>query len=253
VLYPSTHVFAGLEDVRVHDPVERREYVEFLDAACGYDPAAYFKHVANVDCSALDFLNVKFLVAGPGRGEPGRRWRRVYAGEDGTVFENADVLPRVFAPERLRALPPGARLSDVVGSLSWRTEAVLLEDPRRQPALPQTNGPVSITDYRESTNSAVFRAGAPGGGAVVVASLVQDGGWTARDETGSALPTGRANGPFLAVAVPGGQHRIRLRYAPPGSRAGTAVTFGTGAVLLAAAATLRARRAARSRSRSPNL
>ena len=33
VLYPSTHVFAGLEDVRVHDPVERREYVELLDAA----------------------------------------------------------------------------------------------------------------------------------------------------------------------------------------------------------------------------
>ena len=253
VLYPSTHVFAGLEDIRVHDPVERRDYVELLDAACGYDPAAYFKHVANVDCAALDFLNVKFLVAGPGRGEPGPRWRRVYAGEDGTVFENVDVLPRAFAPGRLRQLPAGAGLRDLVGSLSWRTEAVLVQDPRRPPdarADPGTNGPVSIRGYRESTNSAEFQTRAPGGAAVVVASLVQDGGWTAWDETGRALPTGRANGPFLAVEVPGGDHRIRLRYGPPGSKAGAAVTLITGIVLLAAAV---ARRASGSRSRPPNL
>jgi hypothetical protein len=253
VLYPSTHVFAGLEDVRIHDPVERREYVEFLDAACGYDPAAFFKHVANVDCAALDFLNVKYLITAPGRVPPGPRWRRVYAGGDGTVFENADVLPRAFAPERLRQLPPGASLRDLVGSLSWRTEAVLVQDPRPPPdapADPGTNGPVSIRGYRESTNSAEFQTRAPGGGAVVVASLVQDGGWTARDETGRALPTGKANGPFLAVEVPRGDHRIRLRYAPPGSKAGAAVTLITGIVLLAAAV---ARRAAGSRSRPPNL
>jgi hypothetical protein len=248
VLYPGTHVFAGLEDVRTHDPVERRDFVEFLDAACGYDPAAYFKHVANVDCRALDFLNVKFLVAGPGRGEPGSRWRRVYSGDDGTVFENADVLPRVFAPASLRPIPSGAKVRDLVGSLSWKTEALLGRDPRPVPSA--TNGRVGVADYRESTNSAVFRTSAPAGPAVVVASLVQDGGWTARDETGSPLPTGRANGPFLAVEVPGGEHRVRLRYAPPGSKAGTFVTLGSGAVLLAAAA---ARRSRRSRPRPPDL
>ncbi len=252
VLYPGTHVFAGLEDVRSHDPVERRDYVEFLDAACGYDPGAYFKHVANVDCAALDFVNVRYLVAGPGRGEPGPRWRRVYAGEDGTVFENADVLPRVFAPERLRSWPPGARLRDVVGTLSWRTEAVVAEDPR--PATragdPETNGPARISDYRESTNAALFRTEAARGGTVVVASLVQDGGWTARDEAGRLLPTGRANGPFLAVAIPEGDHRIHLRYAPPGARAGAVITLVTAAALLAAAVAVRVRR---SRSLPPDL
>ena len=252
VLYPGTHVFAGLEDVRSHDPVERRDYVEFLDAACGYDLTAYFKHVANVDCAALDFMNVRFLVAAPGRGEPGPRWRRVYAGEDGTVFENADVLPRVFAPERLRPWPPGARLGDVVRSLSWHTDAVLNPDPRRRTGAgdPAVNGPVRVSDYRESTNSASLRTAAPGGGAVVVASLVQDGGWTARDETGRTLPTGRANGPFLAVAIPGGDHRIQLRYAPPGSKPGAAVTGATGVLVLAAAV---AGRAACSRRYSPDL
>ncbi len=252
VLYPSTHVFAGLEDVRSHDPVERRDYVEFLDAACGYDPGAYFKQVANVDCPALDFLNVKYLVAGPGRGEPGRRWRRVYSAKDGTVFENVDVLPRVFVPEWLRPLAPGALLRDVVGALSWRTEAVLVEDPRpaTRGADPAANGAARVSDYRESTNAAVFRTEAARGWTVVVASLVQDGGWTAQDETGRPLPTGRANGPFLAVAIPEGDHRIRLRYAPPGSRPGAVVTFGTAAALLAAAVAGRVRR---SRSLRPDL
>lgn len=252
VLYPGTHVFAGLEDVRSHDPVERRDYVEFLDGACGYDPTAYFKHVADVDCAALDFVNVRFLVAAPGRGEPGQRWRRVYAGKDGTVFENADVLLRVFAPERLRAWPAGARLRDVAGTLSWHTEALLNPDPRPRAGGgdPAVNGPVRVIDYRESTNSASFRTAAPGGGAVVVASLVQDGGWTARDETGRKLPMGRANGPFLAVAIPGGDHRIQLRYAPPGSKPGAAATGATGVLLLAAGV---GGRVARSRSHSPDL
>ena len=84
----------------------------------------------------------------------------------------------------------------------------------------------------------------------MVASLVQDGGWTARDETGRPLPTGRANGPFLAVAIPEGDHRIRLRYAPPGSRTGAVVTIGTAAALLAAAVAVRVRR---SRSLPPDL
>jgi hypothetical protein len=237
VLSPSTPVFAGLEDVRIHDPVERREYVELLDAACGYDPSAFFKHVANVDCRALDFLNVRYLVAGPGRAAPGPRWRRVYAAADGTVFENADVLPRVFAPERLRPLPPGVGLRDLVPSMPWRTEAFLEPDPRRTTPLGTAgaNGPVRVSGYAETTNSAAFRSEAPAGGAVVVASLVQDGGWTATDESGP-LPTGRANGPFLALAVPGGAHAIRLSYAPPGARAGAIVSLATIGLVLGAAA-----------------
>jgi hypothetical protein len=197
VFYPGFHVFAGLEDVRIHDPVERREYVELLDAACGYDPSAYFKHVRDVNCALLDLLNVKYLVTAPHRETPGPKWRPVYSGEDGTVFENGQVLPRVFAP------------------------------PERG-----SDGSVRVSDYREETNSASFRAAAPPAGAVVVASLVQDGGWTARDETGSRLSTFRASGPFLAITLPGGDHRVRLSYAPPGSKAGALVSLGTLAAVL---------------------
>jgi hypothetical protein len=206
-VYPSTNVFAGVEDVRTHDPVERREYVEWLDRECGYDPAAFFKHVANVDCAALDLLNVKYLVAAPSRASPGTRWRLVYSGVDGTVFENRQVLPRVFS----------------TGEVAVR-----------------------VTDYREETNRASFRIAASRE-TVVVASLAEDGGWTARDERNALLPVSRANAAFLAVTVPAGEHRVRLRYSPPGFRVGLLVTLGTavGTLVFAVA---RRRRPASSRT-----
>jgi uncharacterized membrane protein YfhO len=45
----------------------------------------------------------------------------------------------------------------------------------------------------------------------------------------------RANGPFLAVTVPRGTHRVRLRYAPPGSRAGFSISVASAAIALVAA------------------
>ncbi|HEY6066737.1 MAG TPA: YfhO family protein, partial [Thermoanaerobaculia bacterium] len=200
-VFPSTNVFAGVEDVRVHDPVERRDYVEWLDRACGYDPKAYFKHIANSDCAAFDFLNVKYFVGGPGRGAPGARWRPVYSGADGTVFENSAVLPRIF---------------------------------------PAESGAARISGYRETTNEVTFSADVSVPRAVLASSLATDGGWTARDERNSPLPVARADGPFLAVTVPGGRHRVRLRYAPPGLRTGIAVSLASAAIALAAA--VRARR-----------
>jgi membrane protein YfhO len=200
-IYPSTNVFAGVEDVRIHDPIERRDFVEWLDRACGYDPAAFFKHVSNLDCAGLDFANVKYLVAAPGRAAPGAKWRPVYSGADGTVFENGNVRPRISPFE-----PDAARISD----------------------------------YRETTNTVRFRSNAPVREAVLVASLVQDGGWKARDESGRVLPVTRANGPFLAVTVPRGDHRVSLTYAPPGARAGAALSLVS--LVAAGTATLVARR-----------
>jgi uncharacterized membrane protein YhaH (DUF805 family) len=204
VIFPSTNVFAGVEDVRTHDPVERRDYVEWLNRACGYDSRDYFKRFANVDCAALDFLNVKYLVAAPGRSPPGPRWRPVYSGEDGSVFENLQVRPRVFPAEA---------------------------------------GAARVTGYQETTNTAAFRADAAGDGAILLSSLVQDGGWSARDERGTHLPVSRTNGLFLSMTVPGGSHAVRLKYSPPGVRLGVAVSIAS-AILAFSAALWKARKTA---------
>ncbi len=254
-LFPNSNVFAGVEDVRTHDPVERRDYVAFLDATCGYPPGDYFKFLRDVNAPALNFLNVRYLVSIPGRGSPGDKWRLVYSGNDGTVYENRDVEPRVFAPRRVAfvraagrrqswvrnglalfgsAAPAIARISD------WREKAFVL-GPEAGEA---RNGRADVSGYEESTNGASFQVRVAGGQAFLVTSLVQDGGWSARDEAGAAIGATLANGPFLALRIPEGDRRILLKYRPPGF--GIGLLASAAGLLAAVAGIARARRAASS-------
>lgn len=210
-LFPNTNVFARMEDIRTHDPVERRDYVLFLDSAAGYPPSDYFKHLADLHDPVLDLLNVRYLLTRPGSPPPGGRWTRVYSGADGAAYENPRALLRVFP----------------------------------------TEGGATVRAYGERTNSAFFRAQvAPGAGpSLVKTSLVQDGGWSARDERGEPLPLTRANGPFLALSLPPGEHRVALSYTPPGMRVGAAASLTTMLGLLLAAAYRRAAGAGANRER----
>jgi hypothetical protein len=192
-LFPNTNVFAGLEDVRTHDPIERRDYVLFLHASCGYDPADYFKRIGDLNCRQLDILNVKYLIAKPGRSAPGPKWKAVYSDPDTAAFENTSVLPRVRGDR------------------------------------------VAVSGYRETTNTAGFRAQvAAGGDALVTTSLAQDGGWSARNGAGRPIPTGRApDGPFLTLTLPPGDQEVRLLYRPPGWREGLLISLASLALLAA--------------------
>ncbi len=249
MLFPSTNVFARLEDIRTHDAVERHDFMKFLDATCGYSYDDYFKKLRNLDATALNFLNVRYLLAVPGTPAPGPRWRTAYAGADGVAFENADALPRAFAPARVRRVRAtrnawpvadataafGEEFARIAATTDWSASASILADGPSD-----SENPIARVDrYAERTNAAAFDATVPPGPAsVVVLSLVQDGGWTARDENGP-LAVHLANGPFLAVEVPAGAHRVRLAYAPPGWRIGTGISAAT---LVAIALAVRRRR-----------
>ncbi len=228
MLFPNSGIFAGLEDVRTKDPVERLDYVRFLDATCGYPSAEEFKQLRDVNAAALDFLNVRFLLAAAGRSAPGEKWLPVYSGADGTVFENRGVLPRVFAPKKVAGDEGWTALA---GRKNWQSEASIADAQSGS----SPNGGVEVSNYREWFNDAAFDVRVPGGGALVVASLVQDGGWSARDESGRKIVTALANGPFLALRLPGGSHRIFLKYSPPGLRTGLLISIAS---LLAAAVLL---------------
>jgi hypothetical protein len=204
VLFPNSNVFAGLEEIRTHDPVERKEYVDFLDHAAGYPPLDYFKHIGNFNAPALDLLNVRYLAGEPGWRSPGEKWKPVYDGSDGVVFENSLALPRVF---------DAARIS-----------------PESRP-LP---GRAIVSRYRESTNSASFRAQLTEPGRIVV-SLVQDGGWSAKDASGRRIPTARAEEVLLALDLPAGDSDVRLSYLPPGMAAGAAISAAAALLLFTAA------------------
>ena len=248
VLYPDSSAFAGLEDIRTHDAAERRAYIAFLNATCGFPPLDYFKTLQRLDAPALDFLNVRYLLAAPGREPPAPKWKRVYADERGVVFENASVLPRVYSPAAIAFAPAASRragdageaaaLARLAATPDWSAVAYVesaAETGTRE------NPRVEVLDYAERTNDAAFRTRASSP-AWVVASLPQDGGWTARDEEGRPLRVASANGPFFAVAIPEGEHAVRLRYRPPGVFVGLGIALASVALTAAAAVALRERR-----------
>ncbi len=254
-LFPNCGVFARVEDVRTHDPVERGDYVAFLDATSGYPRADYFKLIRDPDAAVFDFLNVRYMISAPDGRSPGARWKTVYAGNDGNVYENADVLPRAFVPERVQlvAAPVGLRepvkdaneafgaaFPAIAANRDWRGRAWVLWHENGE----ASGGKAEIAGYAESTNAISFRARVAGGPACVVLSVVQDGGWSAKDEMGAKIPVYRANGPFLAVALTPGEHTVRLTYWPPGFMAGSIISGATAVVLAGAAflAKLRRRR-----------
>jgi hypothetical protein len=238
------NVFVGVEDVRTHDPVERRDYVAFLDATAGYPPGDYFKKIGNVLAPSLDFLNVRSLVVEKGSVPPGGRWRRTYAGEDGEVYENPTVLPRAFVPRRVRLVAgrPGREpVRDANAAFGAEFESISRNRDFAESAWVlagrdgvEPGGEARISGYREGTNRMDFDVEATEN-AWVALSLVQDGGWTGRDAAGKKLPLFRANGPFLALRVAAGTTNVRLRYRPPGFVAGLWIAAATAAVLAAAA------------------
>jgi len=239
-LFQNSGVFAGVEDVRTNDGVERRDYVTFLNTTCGYPPADYFKHIGNPDAPVLDFLNVRYVVSPPDGKAPGTRWTSVYAGRDGIVYENASVLPRAFVPTSVRrvAAPPGLRepvrnantafgpaFAEIVAADDWHERAWILDDRAGDLA----GGAAEIDGFVETTNTLSFRARVTSGPAYAVLSVVQDGGWSARDGRGTRLELRRANGPFLAVVLPEGEHDVRLTYRSPGFGVGAAISLAAAA------------------------
>lgn len=248
VLFPSTNVFGGVEDVRTHDAVERHDYLTFLDATCGYK-YEYFKMLANVDASALDFLNVRYVAAmADDAAPPGPRFRLAYSGTDGRLWENPRALPRAFAPASVQLVAAtttrSGPMSDanaafgprafaaIAANPDWARTAWLLAPPGgAELEAEEPNPPATITDYREATNEVSFTAAAPSGASWVVTSLVQDGGWSAAADGRETVELSRANGPFLALLAPAGTRRIVLRYRPPGWNAGLWIGAATVAIL----------------------
>ena len=201
-LFPSTNVFARLEDIRTHDAVERRDYMAFLDATCGYPYDDYFKKIRNVDAPALDFLNVRYVL-GAIRGTR-RRARGGAPSTPARTARSSRIRASCRAPSPHRASASSRRrpprpwpVRDAAAAFgpafaqitaTRRLERARLRARgrgRREAANPRVDGLRSTPSRRTRRPSRRASPGARPDGSVVL-SLVQDGGWSARDVDGAA-------------------------------------------------------------------
>ncbi|HEY0590436.1 MAG TPA: YfhO family protein, partial [Thermoanaerobaculia bacterium] len=247
MLFPNTNALFGLEDVRAHDPMVNERYVQFLAKTAGYNPQDYIAMLHDADAPVLDFLNVRFVLDDPGREKDPSRYRLVYDGPDGRIFENLRVLPRFFAVRSVLLEYDDARFDEKLSAhRDWANTALVefgdVETPQMrddvfgsQPADARVAAAhilaASPTDYR-------LRVDAPRW-SLIASSIPWWRGWTVT-RNGKRVEPIRVNGAFLGFAVPPGTTDVRVRYEPWTFRAGAGIALVTLVGLIAGLA--RARR-----------
>ena len=119
MLLPNAAAQYELEDVRGSDPMAFADYDRFLQRFTSAGTGSWVRLINDPNRPELDFLNVRFLLAEPDA-SPGGRWRLLYRGVDGTLWENPAARPRFFAQSvevrNIRNTAPGEFAMTVVTS-----------------------------------------------------------------------------------------------------------------------------------------
>ena len=207
MLFPGTSVIYDFQDIRQHDPVANASYVNLLQSLGTYDPLQYYAKWYDTGTHLLDFLNVRWVVTDASLELADRkRYREIYRGIDGHIYENLDVLPRFFAVTRAVVAVDSTSATDILVRLSdWRTLATVHHDAG---AL----APARVVIVKAGTTRYDLRVEASGR-ALVVSSIPQWLGWRVTVNGKRAAPI-TVNAAFMGFIVPPGTSDVRVTYVP---------------------------------------
>ncbi|HUP48618.1 MAG TPA: YfhO family protein [Thermoanaerobaculia bacterium] len=239
-LFPNLSAMFGFEDVRAHDPMAGSRYVGLLRVLTGYDTDDYFPKWQNLETGLLDFLNVRYILTtrGADLGDP-ERFRLVYDGRDGRIFENTSVLPRVF-PVRNVVLEfrDETFLARLKEHREWGATTLLetlpVENDQMRTDLlaprPASAPEATLAIVSARPDRLRIRVDAPRY-TLVTTSISWWPGWRARTAHRPLTPL-RVNATFLGFVVPPGRHEVEVEYAPVTFWAGVWISLATVAGLI---------------------
>lgn len=240
--FQNTPAVFGFEDIRAHDPMANGRYLGILRELTAYDPSDYFAKWNNVSTRLIDYLGVRYLMAGRyGEMPDPERYPLVYEGPDGRIFENRDALPRFF-PVRNVALEFRDKvfIERLKAHDDWAHTALLekldVENDRMRldflaPRAPSDTREASwelvsatATDYRLHIRAPRYT--------LMVSSIPSWPGWKVL-RNGARIDPIVVNGGFLGFAVPEGEVDVRVWYDPWSWKAGAGIFALTVAALIA--------------------
>jgi uncharacterized membrane protein YfhO len=240
VFFPNGPTMFGFEDIRAHDPMANGRYLGVLRVITGYDPSDYFAKWENLSTPLVNFLNVKYVVSVPKwRPDDENRYRLVYEGRDGTIFENRQALPRFFpARNVILEFKRDYFLNRLMQLADWGSTAIVSElpvesDRERQDLLaprPLDSLEPSISMISVSSTEFVMRIQAPRYG-MISSSQAFWPGWHI-EQNGQPVHPLEVNGAFLGFVVHPGESIVRVWYAPLTWRAGAIISIVTLLLLL---------------------
>jgi hypothetical protein len=148
--------------------------------------------------------------------------------DDLVVFQRSRGFPRVRWAGRATTVTDAASRLSRLAAGRVADDTVLLSDDG--PAGSGRGGDVTVT--RDTPMGMAASVDARGDGYLVVADALQQG-WVGEVD-GEPADLVDADHAGVAVHVPAGRHEVTLRYAPPGQRAGVAVSAASAAGIAAA-------------------
>ncbi|HEX9459248.1 MAG TPA: YfhO family protein [Thermoanaerobaculia bacterium] len=204
VLFPNTNAMFGIEDARIHDPMEPAPYVHFIGNAITHD---YYKKWIDESTPLLDRLNVRWLMTEPGHElTDTTRYALRYAGPDGRLYENLHAMPRFFGDGA------DVRITAACG------DAYTLE----------VDADMRTTISSSVGSSRWWRITISQSRALLPPHFLRGEKVPKADEGGAP----RADVPFLTFIVPAGHTTIRIRYVPVSFYAASLLALLTAAVLV---------------------
>ncbi len=227
---PNLPTLYELEDVRGYASITLDSYARTFDFWCEADPI-WWNRVENPAHPFLSFLNVRFFLGPPGYAPP-TGWKVLARGEWGVLFENPNVLPRVFVPRNVFYRKTEWENFEIVKrNPNFAVYGVVYAPPERSGPSFEENGEavVRIASYLPQEIRLEIEAKDE---AVIATSIPGWPGWKLR-LNGSEVPLIRYNWAFLAFRVPPGRHEAVLRYWPDGFVYGLSITAATLLVCLA--------------------
>jgi membrane protein YfhO len=218
VFVANSSTVYGLADIRTHDPTESSRYVDWLAERLDFDRAKYKKQYPRprpAHVPYLRLLGVRFLLAGPDL-PVGRPWIDRGVFRETRLWElpgevHGAFFPRLIVPVRTaaeaRAAIHGLRNLYKLASIELGSSA-----PREQ------NGVARVERVEFHTPSVDLSVSVQSAAWLVVSQTAIPG-WRAWAD-GRPARVAIADGTLLAVHVPAGTSKVRLRYSPASWRLG---------------------------------
>lgn len=235
-LFPNAQAMYGFADIRTHDPMAYGRYLGVLRLITNLETNEYFAKWQNVGTPLLDYLNVRYVI-GDRDLDPNdpRRYRLVYEGRDGRIFENLDVKPRFFAARDIVLEFRHEHFAQTLSEqdLSKKTVVNLLpvdSDRMRNDLLaPKSDPTVQIV---EASDTAFRLSVHTKRHALIVSSQPWWPGWRVF-RNGQRIAPQPVNGAFLGFTIPPGDWDVRVDYFPATFYGGLAGAIVTALMLIA--------------------
>ncbi len=157
--------------------------------------------------------------------DPGDGLRLVYAGS-AVVWQRLNALPRVRWASTSVVEPDADKRTALVAGGSLRDDQVVLDAP----AARADGRPAQVRITEDGFDAIEATVAAEGAGYLVVSDALQHG-WSATVD-GRSTPLLAADQGVVTVAVPAGEHTVRLHYTAPYHNAGGWLSGLTALVLL---------------------